>query len=85
MSVASLPPLLQTKLDVLARRLHRLRLLRGVSIVGLVTGSSALAVAFGLDAWLELPPGARCFVTGAWFVAIVVAAGRTYSPVSAIG
>lgn len=62
MSAATLPPQLQTKLDVLASRLHRLRLLRGVSIVGLVT-VVATAIALGLDAWLELPPAARWFVS----------------------
>jgi hypothetical protein len=75
MAVASLPPLLRTKLDSLERRLHRLRLLRGSSLAALTLVMGA-AIALALDAWLELPPAARFLITGGWIVAIAVVAWR---------
>ncbi|HEY1380672.1 MAG TPA: hypothetical protein VGF55_27975, partial [Gemmataceae bacterium] len=70
MAVATLPQNLQTKLDVLSRRLRRLRLLRGWSLVALTVAIGA-GLAFGLDAWLELPPAARIVL----FAGLVAATG----------
>src|SRR5947209_7905931 len=75
MSVANLPPSLQSKLDNLAGRLHRLRLLRGTSLV-VLTAVVGAAIALGLDALLEMPPAVRWFLSGAWVAAILVVAIR---------
>ena len=64
MSIATLPPNITNKLNVLGRRLHRLRLLRGWSWVALVFVLGA-AAALSLDAAFNLPPYIRCFLTGA--------------------
>src|SRR5438309_10864354 len=69
MAVATLPQNLQAKLDLLARRFQRLRLLRGVGWVVLVAAVGA-GVAMALDAWLVLPPAARIVLTSAVVAAI---------------
>jgi hypothetical protein len=75
MSVATLPPNLQNKLDILATRLRRLRLMRGISWVVL-----SAAVGFGfcvaLDAWLELPPMFRFVLAAAWVGMVAYTAWR---------
>jgi hypothetical protein len=75
MSVATLPPNIQTKLDVLGRRLHRLRLLRGWSWLILVAVLGA-GIALGFDAAFELPPAVRYLVTGVWVAAMAATAWR---------
>src|SRR3954451_6082129 len=75
MAVATLPQNLQIKLDVLARRLHRLRLLRGTSWVALTLAVGA-GVAFGLDAWLELRPAARMLLSAGLVAAAAYPRGR---------
>src|SRR5262245_57836719 len=65
MATAELPSNLRAKLDALAARLHRLRLMRGASwfTLALVGGAG---VAFLLDAWLELPPVVRIVLFFGW-------------------
>jgi hypothetical protein len=76
MAVGTLPEKLQTKLDNLARRLHRLRLLRGGSLV-VLTAVAGVAVALVLDAWLELPPVVRWMLAAAWIAAVTIVAWRS--------
>src|SRR4051812_2871800 len=75
MAVATLPAAMTAKLDDLARRLRRLRLLRGVSRVALVTVVGA-GLLLGLDAGLELAPLLRIALCAAWIAAVTVAAWR---------
>lgn len=65
MTVASLPTTLQDKLDLLARRLHRLRLLRGASWFA-ITAALGAGVCLGLDAFFELPPLVRIAMVVVW-------------------
>ncbi len=75
MSVASLPPNLQSKLDVLGRRLRQLRVLRGSSwaMLTLIAGAGA---AIGLDAALELPPAVRCIISAVWLTVVALVVWR---------
>jgi hypothetical protein len=75
MATATLPANLRTKLDLLARRLHRLRLLRGGSFVVLAVVVGA-GIALGLDAWLDLPPYARIVLFAGWLFGISLVAWR---------
>ena len=75
MPIAALPNKLQTKLDILARRLNRLRLLRVASVTFLVLIFSA-AIALGLDALLTLPPAVRFILTGLCLISVAIVGWR---------
>jgi hypothetical protein len=67
-----LPDSIQVKLDELAGRVRRLRLIRGGSVV-VLTFIGVAAFALLADAWLELPPIVRVTLFGLWVVATAAA------------
>jgi hypothetical protein len=72
MAKVPLPDNIQGKLDELAGRVRRLRLIGGASAV-LLTFVGVAAFALVADAWLELPTPVRVLLFAAWVVATVAA------------
>ena len=68
MARIALPDSIQVKLDDLAGRLRRLRLIRGASAV-VLTFVGVAASALIADAWLELPTAARFILLALWVAA----------------
>jgi len=72
MASVPLPDSIQGKLDDLAARVRRLRLIRGASAV-VLTFVGVAAFSLVADAWLELPTAARVILFGLWVVTTITA------------
>jgi hypothetical protein len=72
MASVPLPDSIQGKLDDLAARVRRLRLIRGISVV-VLTFVGVAGFALIADAWLELPTVARVILFACWVMATAAA------------